>query len=320
MRNQNWRFDKYECGEGNACSIAWGPIIGGVLGAAGSIFGAKEEADAMEYAADRNAENARPKYYGPGMGAVPGLLGDAADIYGQSGFAPPTNPLQLLGRENQLGYAEGALPGLIGSVQASWQRGLNPGLDPYVGAMIESAQNDQTQDFQRNIMPAISDRAQATGGYGGSRQGVAQGIAAEGLLEAQGDVTARLLSNAYRDNLGQQRAAWAVSPQMAGLGFMPSQTQQDVGALYRQDAMQPAQNIQGYSQFLSPYVNPGGGFQSNYQPAPSLIGAGVQGALGGGLVGNWVSNAFSTPQGALVNPAQFATTFDPNNDRQGLFG
>jgi hypothetical protein len=321
MRNHEVKFDRYECGEGNACSIAWGPIIGGVLGAAGSILGSKEQADSMEYAADRNAENARPKYYGPGMDAVPGLLNDAAGIYGNSGFAPGTNPLQLLGRQNALGYAEGALPGMIGSAQDSWLRGLNPGLDPYVGAMIESGQNDLAQDFARYILPRISDQAQATGGYGGSRQGVAQGIAAEGLMEAQGDLAANLLSNAYGQSLGQQRAAWAAAPSMAGLGYMPSQTQQDIGAMYRQDAMQPAQNAQGYSQFLNPYFNPGGGFQSGYQAAPSTIGAGIQGAMGGGLVGNWVSNAFqSNPYGVNLSNAPASVNSSLNNLWGGVIG
>ena len=316
MRNHEAKFARYECGEGNACSIAWGPIIGGALGLAGSLFGSKEQADSMEYAADRNAENARPKYYGPGMDAVPGLLNDAAGIYGNSGFAPGTNPLQLLGRQNALGYAEGALPGMIGSAQDSWQRGLNPGLDPYVGAMISAGQNDLAQNFQRNTLPYLSGRASATGGFGSGRHQIGEGLAAEGLMEAQGDLAANLLSDAYGQSLGQQRAAWAASPQMAGLGYMPSQTQQDIGALYRQDATQPAQNAQGYSQFLSPYFNPGGGFQSGYQPAPSMIGAGIQGAMGGGLVGNWVSNAFqSSNPGNPGNYTTGGTTYTPDQYR-----
>lgn len=202
---------------------------------------------------------------------------------------------------------------MVGAAQESWQRGLNPGLDPYVGAMIESGQNDLTQDYLRNIMPAISDQAQATGGYGGSRQGVAQGIAAEGLMEAQGDLSARLLSQAYQDSLGQQRAAWNAAPSMAGLGLMPSQLQQDIGGQYQQDASQPAANAQAYSAFLNPYFNPGGGFQSNYQAAPSAIGGALQGALGGGMVGNWVSNAFNqspgnyTTGGVTYTPDQYKT-------------
>ncbi len=323
MRNHNAKYERMECGEGPTCDIAWGPIIGGGLGLIGSIVGGKKQADAMERAADKNAENARPKYYGPGMQYIPGLLGDAQRLYKQGGFAPPVNPLELLGRQNALGYAEGRLPGLIDATQQSWLTGLNPSLNPYVGSMIESAQQDLTQDFLRNVMPAISDNAQSVGGYGGSRQGVAQGIASEGLLEGLGDISTRLLSNAYGQGLQQQRAAWNMAPQMLQMGLMPSQLQQDIGGLYRGDARQPAENLMGYSQFLSPYFNPGGGFQSNYQAGPNPWAQGLAGAGVGMKLGQQLGNVFGSsfnPTPNVTNPVPGDAYMPGAGYTPGLFG
>ena len=278
MRNHNDKFDRYECGEGNHCHIPI-PLIAAGLGLAGSalgFLGSREQSNSQEAANEQNA----PQYYGPGLDYVPGLLGDAQSIYGQQGFAPPANPLEMLGRQNQLGYAEGALPGMIGSAQQSWMQGLDPSLNPYVGMMIQAGQNDLAQEFQRNVLPFIADQAQAVGGYGGARQGVAQGIAAEGLLEAQGDLSARLLSDAYGQGLNQQQAAWQMAPNMLNMGFLPSQTQQQVGGLYRQDEALPAANLAGFAGMVSPFVR--GSQGSAAQPLPSSWGGAFNG-LGMGL-------------------------------------
>lgn len=311
MRNHNERFDRYECGEGNTCS--WiGNVLGAVIGGGLGLLDQKSTNDAEERAADKNAEAMKPQFYGPGVAYGGKILGDASSIYGNSGFAPKTNPLQLLGRHNQLGYAENMLPGMIGAAQQSWMQGLNPGLDPYVGAMIEAGQNDLTQEFQRNVMPYIADQSQSTGGYGGSRQGVAQGIAAEGLLEAQGDLEARLLSDAYGRSLQHQQAAWNQAPHMTGLGLMPSQLQQEIGGQYKQDALRQAQNLQGYQQAVQPwYAFSQGGNPGNpgYTAGGSMLTAGLGGAFAGagigGELGGWLNNAMQptfNPVPVVNNP------------------
>ena len=247
-------------------------LIGGLMGQQG----AREQARAIQQA---NVQN-RPQFFGPGLPYARRMLGDAESLYGEQGFAPTTNPLELMGRRSQLGYAEGALPGLIGAAQGSWLQGLNPALNPYVGSMIQAAQNDLIQDYQRYTLPAIADQSQYTGGYGGSRQGVAQGIASEGLLEALGDVSTRMLGQAYGQGLQQQRAAWGAMPNMLQAGMMPGGAQQDIGAMYRQDLTQPAQNLIGYSGLISPYVGRVGGAPA--QPVPSTT-AGLATGAGAGL-------------------------------------
>ena len=289
MRNHNWKFDKYECGEGNMCS--WVPLVAAAIGAAGSYLSSKEQGKNQQEAEQLNAQATTPQFYGPGMSHVPGILGDSQDIYGNQGYAPDPNQLQLLGRENTLGYAENALPGMIGAAQNSWMQGLNGGMDPYVGSMIAAGQNDLAQNFQRNTLPYLSGQASGSGGFGGGRHQINEGLAAEGLMEAQGDLSTRLLSNAYGQRLGQQRAAWDATPGMLNTGFLPSQTQQQVGGQYQGDALNPAQNLQGYAGMVNPYLGQGSG-SPVYSPQPNMTNS----VLGGGMAGYGAYDAWNSSQ------------------------
>ena len=96
-----------------------GSIVGGLLGYAG----AQEQNEAAQSASDRNAELARLQYPWSEQYAQ-NIASDATTLYGQGSFSPQVNELQLLGRENALGYGENVLPGLIGEAQESWLTGL----------------------------------------------------------------------------------------------------------------------------------------------------------------------------------------------------
>lgn len=313
MRNHNWKFDKYECGEGNACAI-WATVIPPLIGLGANLLANKQKNDASEKAADKNVEAARLQPWAPAEPYMKDFMADAEDLYNRGGFSPQTNPLELLGRENTLGYAEGRLPNLIDAAQSSWLSGLDPGLNPYVPQMIQAAQNDLTQDYLRNIMPAISDRAQATGGYGGSRQGVAQGIASEGLLEAHGDVSARLLGDAFDSSLAHTRAAWNAAPSMMNAGFMPSDAEMAMGEKYQDDARRPGENLAGYGQVMNPFFRMSGGPANAYSPASSPVAAGVGGALTGyGAYDAWTKNRAAgtqPPSNVTIAPNSYNSSSD----------
>lgn len=85
---------------------------------------------------------------------------------------------------------------------------MSPGLeaqttgqpDPSVyDPVLKHAMDSVIERYQRDIMPGISDEAQAYGQYGGSRQGVAEGLAAKGLEETLGGLSARMNLEAYKD-------------------------------------------------------------------------------------------------------------------------
>ncbi|MCM8884551.1 MAG: hypothetical protein LC541_14865 [Candidatus Thiodiazotropha sp.] len=65
--------------------------------------------------------------------------------------------------------------------------------------VLKHAMDSVIDRYQREIMPSIGDEAQSYGQYGGSRQGVAEGLAAQGLEKTLGDMSARMNLGAYTD-------------------------------------------------------------------------------------------------------------------------
>lgn len=49
--------------------------------------------------------------------------------------------------------------------------------NPYLQGAMNSIQSQVTQNLQRNVLPQLGRNSVATGGYGGSRQGIAEGLA-----------------------------------------------------------------------------------------------------------------------------------------------
>lgn len=81
------------------------------------------------------------------------------------------------------------------------------GGNPYLSAMAGGIADTMTRQFQQGIMPQIRNTAQAAGGLGGSRQGVAEGLAAQGLQQQLGSALTSLYGGAYESdaNRGLQR-------------------------------------------------------------------------------------------------------------------
>ena len=81
---------------------------------------------------------------------------------------------------------------LLGSLQ----QGLSPGgTSSETFAAIQDAQNLINRNLTENIFASIEDQAIGSGQLGGSRQGVAQGIAARGALEEASRVANQFLLN-----------------------------------------------------------------------------------------------------------------------------
>ena len=54
--------------------------------------------------------------------------------------------------------------------------------NPYLAANANAITQQTTQNLQNNILPSINSGAMAAGGFGGSRQGIAQANAIDLLL------------------------------------------------------------------------------------------------------------------------------------------
>jgi len=324
-RNHTWREDAYECGEGPTCSIVWGPIIAAGISAAGSYLASRNSNQQQEDNYNRDAAQAEENKYlrfNPMVEPYArGIMEDAEGLYGNQGFSPGPNALQLLGRENTLGYAEGALPGMIGQAQGAWGDMLSGGMNPYVEQMIAGANNNLAQNFQRNALPYLSGQASFAGGYGSGRHQINEGVAAEGLAEAQGNATTSILNNAYNTGQSNQLSAMRMAPMMTGLGFMPSSTQREMGGLYQDDARDPARNLQGYAGMINPYAQQNAGGQVVSSPTPnSPWGSALGGALAGyGAGQSWQDqNAYAPWTGppAGTNPSTGAAIPGPVGTNQ----
>lgn len=152
----------------------------------------------------------------------------------------PFDPLQVQAQEDLLALAGpgGALPGLAGQAGSGLEFLLGPVLfpesNPALAAATEAAVRPLSQQFENVTLPGIRGEAITAGGFGGSRQGIAEGLAAQGLTQATGDVTASIQANAFQQSLDAMVKALFAAPATAGLQFLPTAATEAVGAQRQQ--------------------------------------------------------------------------------------
>ena len=78
---------------------------------------------------------------------------------------------------------------------------LNADSNPYLQSYMSAALHPLESQFSTQIMPGISSDAITAGGFGGSRQGIAQGLAAQGLQQSSGDIVSKIASEGYGQGL-----------------------------------------------------------------------------------------------------------------------
>ena len=130
--------------------------------------------------------------------------------YGQAGGV--NNYLsQTLSGQNQVGYD----PAAAGSVLANYQQMQGPMTgNPYLDQAVNAAQTRTAQNFNEQVMPQISLNSLGNNAFGGSRQGIAEGLAADRLQQQMGDIATQMYTGAYES--GQNRALQGAG-QQAGL-------------------------------------------------------------------------------------------------------
>ncbi len=167
------------------------------------------------------------------------------------------DPLQIQGQESALQAGQNLNPLIQGAQSANqFLLGdvLNPDSNPFLRASADSATRGIFQDLNQNVLPGIGSEAGATGNVGSSRQGIAQGLAAQGALQTSGDVRGDIFSRAYGQGLNALTQGLNLAPQTANLGLFNSQLQQDVGGqrrgLEQQRLLNPFQNAQRFQELL----------------------------------------------------------------------
>jgi hypothetical protein len=166
--------------------------------------------------------------------------------------------------------------------------------------------NDVTKNLTNNILPNIRSGSAATGGLGGSRQGLVEANAIGQTNANLGTSLANLDMGIYGQNLGQINNAANRAGSDYNLGLLPSQTQQAVGdqqqtdvqkginenmARYNFQQLAPQLNLQNLQQFTGTSGQYGG---TTYGQQTGGLSGGGNGMLGG-------IGALLTGIGALYN-------------------
>jgi len=98
-------------------------------------------------------------------------------------------------------------------------------MNPFIDQAIQRGLDLSNRNFNENILPSLGDQALATGGFGGSRQGVAQGIASRNVLEANNGAAITALAQQFNAEQQRQLQAEQIAGTLAGQG-----RQQDIAA------------------------------------------------------------------------------------------
>ena len=191
------------------------------------------------------------------------------DIYSRAQSFRPTSQAQLGGFQydpSQVSnVVSGAMPGLQNQLGGGFQnkqlgsnlqgiaggqfqnqelmnnlRGLGSGeyQNQALGGAIQAGLGDINRNLKRNLLPTINTGAAMTNTSGGSRQGIAQGLAVSDANRQAGDFVNKMRSQNYGQNLQSMLAA---NQQMGGL--QGQQLQAMLGANQQLGGLQAQQNL-----------------------------------------------------------------------------
>lgn len=162
--------------------------------------------------ADQFASQPLQQFQGQRIAAVDPLQSQAQDMTTQA-IAGMQPRLQQLGQASQF---------MMGPV-------MHPDTNPFLSAAMQSAVRPLEQQFSQQILPGIAGSAVQAGGFGGSRQGIAEGLAAQGLQQASGDILARMASDNHQQGIAATLQAMAMQPDLEALQFLPATGVEAIG-------------------------------------------------------------------------------------------
>jgi len=149
------------------------------------------------------------------------------------------NPMMVGSNFNPMNVAAGSF--LTGNVGAY--------MNPYIQNVEQAALGNQQRAYQQNLN-AIGDQAINARAFGGSRQGVAEGVAAAENARQMGDISAQLRSQGFTQAQGMMQSDMdrSLQAQQANqnMGYNAAQLGQQANLANQQAGLQGAQlNLQG---------------------------------------------------------------------------
>jgi hypothetical protein len=130
---------------------------------------------------------------GQALGQQGNVAGAYGDIFGQQ--LQQYDPGQTQGGQTDVSGALGQ------------QLAGGGGQNPYLDQLVQGAAQGQINSFNRNVLPGIRTEAQGAGQIGGTRQGIAEGIAGGDLAQSIGNTSANIYGNAFNTQAGLQGQA-----------------------------------------------------------------------------------------------------------------
>lgn len=139
------------------------------------------------------------------------------------------------GQQQQLDAAAGGFGGLLDTAR----RGENFWLDPNLAFNLDnipglkqardSLVQDTTRNLTENILPGLRSGSVQSGTYGGSRQGIGEGLAVGRTSDAIAGQVANLNLQGFDRVLNQYNQAQNRLPQTLANQLLPGQVQQNIG-------------------------------------------------------------------------------------------
>ncbi len=168
--------------------------------------------------------------------------------------------------------------------------------DPLLQRRLADVASLQQRNLAENILPSIRTGSALAGQTGSSRQGIAEGLAARGAIEATARAQTGLLSDAARQQLEATQAALRLSPQAQAAQLTGAQTIGQVGTQQRGIEQQLLQEpllrqqaerdrLGSLSSIVSQQTSPFGTQTTTTEEAGGGGFGGALGAIGGGLIG-----------------------------------
>lgn len=160
------------------------------------------------------------------------LQPDSVQVY-QGSTVAPTSPYTTLGQAATAGAVPTAqqVAGNAAQGNSFLTSGavLDPNTNPGLAGTIDAALRPVTENYN-NILGGIRDNAVMTGGYGGSRQGIVEGMANRDYLRQVGDTTSQILNQNYQTGLNAMTTAQQAAPGVTFAQSLPGQFLSAIGS------------------------------------------------------------------------------------------
>jgi hypothetical protein len=178
------------------------------------------------------------------------ILGKAQALYNErtkEGFQPYQGPtIADFTPEQQQAFT--GLQGLVGSQAPVFQEGMDltrsaaapmtseqmtQYMSPYQQAVTDIEKREATKQYESQVVPQLAAKAATTGGFGGSRQAILEGMAADTQQRLLSDIQAKGSQQAYQDAVkrfqADRQAAGQAGAQLATMA--PAQFKAQLGEL-----------------------------------------------------------------------------------------